>query len=173
MPWALESSTYSTKLLVVRTMLLPMATYILCTPSTSLVCLCQLNIENGGKYTYNIHEVYIYTYYVYLIWLRVSLAWYRKCQLCATQELRSTHCAARGPIPATTVLHSMSSMHTLIHCKFSTDIWPAAILLHCALRLMHPTSKSTTARSEQWYLTRFYHLLLPPKSWKLLLSNYV
>ena len=62
MPWALELSTYSTKLLVVKIMLLLMATYILRTLSTSLIRLRKLHMGNGGKYTY-IHAAYMYILY--------------------------------------------------------------------------------------------------------------
>ena len=63
MPRALESSTYSTKLLVTKAMLSLIATYTLRTPSTSQVHLRRLHVEMAADiciYTYTcIIEIYL------------------------------------------------------------------------------------------------------------------
>ena len=55
MPRALESSTYSTKLLFVQIQPLPTATYTLHTPSIPMV-------RSRGKW----RQIYIYTYGIYV-----------------------------------------------------------------------------------------------------------
>ena len=161
MPRVPESSTYSTKLLVVKTMLLPMATYILRAFSTSLVHLHSLHVGNGSKYTY-IHVVYMYILYI----SRMT-----KSQPRVMQEMPAMHHSGATQHPSCSRGAHPSHNHAAQYAEHAhTQTYAMQVQYQCttssnavALCVMsYPSyTQSTTAISERWYLTRFYHLLLP------------